>query len=152
MAILKNDIGITGLHHIAIRAENFEQTVRFYTEVIGYSVGHTWSLPAFKLKQAAMLKSPDGLSYLEIYDNQADIPAQGRQKLAHEAFVQTALLHICLTVKDSKIAYDMAIAGGATPCHEPMILHLGNPAITVRNSLVYSPNGEVIEFMEKVDF
>lgn len=152
MATLKDDIGLTGLHHIAIRAENFEQTVRFYTEVMGYTIGHTWSLPEFKLKQAAMLKSPDGLSYLEIYDNQADIPAQGRKKLAKEEFVQTALLHICLTVKDSKKAYEIAIAGGATACLEPMVLHLGNPAITVRNSLVYSPNGEVLEFMEKAGF
>lgn len=152
MATIKDDIGITGLHHIAIRTENFEQTVQFYTTVIGYTVSHMWSLPEFKLKQAAMLKSPDGFSYLEIYDNQADIPAQGRQKQAHEEFVQTALLHICLTVKDSKTAYAIAIAGGAKPCHEPMVLHLGNPAITVRNSLVYSPNGEVIEFLEKADF
>ncbi|MBB5638755.1 catechol 2,3-dioxygenase-like lactoylglutathione lyase family enzyme [Pedobacter cryoconitis] len=152
MVTAKNDIGISGLHHIAIRAENFDQTVGFYTQVLGYTIGHTWSLPEFNLKQAAMLKSPDGLSYIEIYDREADIPAQGRKKLVQEEFVQTALLHICLTVKDSKIAYEMAIANGAIPCHEPMILHLGNPAIIVRNSLVYSPNGEVIEFLEQADF
>lgn len=152
MATPKNDIGLSGLHHIAIRAENFDQTVRFYTEVLGYTIGHTWSLPEFNLKQAAMLKSPDGLSYIEIYDREADIPAQGRKKQEQEEFVQTALLHICLTVKDSKIAYEIAIAGGATPCHAPMVLHLGHPAITVHNSLVYSPNGEVIEFLERVDF
>jgi len=148
----KNNCGIIGIHHIAIRAEDFEGTVQFYTEVLGFSVGHTWSLPEFNLRQAAMLKSPDGNSYIEIYDNEADIPAQGRKKKPEEAFVQTALLHLCLTVEDSKKAYDLAIEGGAKPCHEPMVLHLGNPAITVHNSLVYSPNGEVIEFLERVDF
>jgi len=152
MATPKNDIGLSGLHHIAIRAEDFDQTVGFYTGVLGYTIGHTWSLPEFNLKQAAMLKSPDGLSYIEIYDRAADIPAQGRKKQEEEEFVQTALLHICLTVKDSKIAYEMAIAGGATSCHTPMVLQVGHPAITVHNSLVYSPNGEVIEFLEQVDF
>ena len=152
MAIPKNDIGLFGLHHIAIRAEDFDRTVGFYTEILGCKIGHTWSLPEFNLKQAAMLKSPDGLSYIEIYDLAADIPAQGRKKKEQEEFVQTALLHICLTVKDSKVAYEMAIAGGTTSCHAPMVLHLGHPAITVRNSLVYSPNGEVVEFLEHVDF
>ncbi|KIO78503.1 glyoxalase [Pedobacter lusitanus] len=145
-------MGVYGLHHIAIRAENFDQTVSFYTEILGYTIGHTWSLPEFNLKQGAMLKSPDGQSYIEIYDREADIPAQGRKKQDREEFVQTALLHICLTVKDSKLAYELAIAGGATSCHEPMTLHLGSPAITVHNSLVYSPNGEVIEFLEPADF
>ncbi|QNK64876.1 VOC family protein [Pedobacter sp. PAMC26386] len=145
-------MGVSGLHHIAIRAEDFERTVSFYTEILGYTIGHTWSLPEFNLKQAAMLKSADGQSYIEIYDQEADIPAQGRKKQAQEDFVQTALLHICLTVENSKIAYEMAIAGGATSCHEPMVLELGNPAITVHNSLVYSPNGEVIEFLEWVNF
>ncbi|MBB6502173.1 VOC family protein [Pedobacter cryoconitis] len=152
MTTPKNDIGVLGLHHIAIRAQDFEQTVDFYTRVLDYSVAHTWSLPSFNLKQAAMLKSADGLSFIEIYDREADIPAQGRQKQKGEEFVQTALLHICLTVKDSRLAYEMAIAGGATSCHEPMTLHLGDPAITVYNSLVYSPNGEVIEFLERAAF
>ncbi|PTT01605.1 glyoxalase [Pedobacter sp. HMWF019] len=139
---------IYGIHHIAIRAENFDAIVDFYEQALGFSLSHSWSLPEFNLKRAAMLKSADGNSFIEIYDSQADIPAQGRKKRQDEEFVQTALLHICLSVEDPKIAFERAIAAGAKPCHEPMVLHLGNPVITVRNSLVFSPNGEVIEFLE----
>lgn len=32
-----------------------------------------------------------------------------------------------------------------------MTLTLGNPPLTVRNALIYSPNGAAIEFIEKSD-
>ena len=141
--------GIIGLHHIAIRAKDFEQTLEFYTKGLGFTLGHRWSLPEFNLKNAAMLKAPDGNGYIELYDQDADIPAQGRKIKIGEEYVQTALLHICLTVTDATVAFHHAIAVGATPCLEPMTLELGHPMFTVRNSLVYSPNGEVIEFLER---
>ena len=146
----QNKHGITGIHHIAIRARDFEATLAFYTAALGFRLGHSWSLPAFNLKQAAMLQSADGQSYIELYDGDADIPAQGRKRLPGEPLVQTALLHICLTAQDAAAAFRHAIAHGALPCLEPMELELGDPGIKVRNALVYSPNGEVIEFLEPV--
>jgi glyoxylase I family protein len=148
----QNNKGISGIHHIAIRAKDFEATVAFYIEALGFTLSHSWSLPEFNLKQAAMLKSADGNSYIEIYDDEADIPAQGRKRLPGEPFVQTALLHICLNVADAADAFHEAIRHGATACLEPMTLRLGEPAVIVRNSLVHSPNGEVIEFLEHTDF
>lgn len=140
--------GIIGFHHLAIRAKDFEQTLHFYTEGLGFTLSHAWSLPAFNLRKAAMLKSPDGKAYLELYDQDADIPAQGRKIETGESYVQTALLHLCLTVKDATIAYEHAISVGARPCLAPMSLELGSSEFKVKNSLVYSPNGEVIEFLE----
>lgn len=140
---------ISGLHHIAIRAKNFDTTLKFYVEGMGFSLSHSWDLPAFNLKRAAMLESADGNSYIELYDEEADIPAQGRKKKTGEEFVQTALLHICMRVADCEAAYHQALGAGAKPYIEPMLLSLGNPVVTVRNSLVYSPNGEVIEFLEQ---
>lgn len=144
--------GVSGIHHIAIRAKDFDATVAFYTRALSFSLSHAWSLPEFNLKQAAMLKSADGHSFIEIYDEAADIPAQGRKRLPGEPLVQTALLHLCLTVDDATDAFHRAIRFGATACLEPMVLELGTPVVTVRNSLVYSPNGEVIEFLEPVAF
>ncbi|PSK89100.1 VOC family protein [Taibaiella chishuiensis] len=148
----QNKHGITGIHHIAIRATDFEATLAFYTQALGFSLSHSWSLPAFNLKQAAMLRAADGLSYIELYDEAADIATQGRKRLPGEPLTQTALLHICLGTGDAAAAFHRAIAYGATPCIEPMALELGEPAIKVRNALVYSPNGEVIEFLEPVAF
>lgn len=142
---------VSGIHHIAIRAKDFEATVAFYT-TLGFALSHSWSLPEFNLKQAAMLKSADGNGYIEIYDDEADIPAQGRKRLPGEPLVQTALLHICLSVADATDAFHEAISHGATACLAPMTLQLGEPAVIVRNSLVYSPNGEVVEFLEHTDF
>jgi len=147
MTATKNNI--SGLHHIAIRAIDFEQTVNFYTLGLGFTIDHQWSLPEFNLKQAAMLRSPENNTFLEIFDAQADIAAQGRTRLKGEPYVQTALLHFCMLVGSAKEAYEQALAAGATTCIEPMTVTLGKADKTVVNSLVYSPNGEVIEFLEK---
>lgn len=143
---------ISGLHHIAIRAIDFDQTLKFYTEALGYTVSHSWSLPQFNLKRAAMLRSADGHSFIELFDNEADIAAQGRKNKPGEEYVQTALLHLCLGVENAEEAYHYAIAAGATSCIEPMSLELGDPGVKVKNALVFSPNGEVIEFLEKGEF
>ncbi|MCP1423796.1 hypothetical protein MHI01_19550 [Paenibacillus sp. FSL M7-0656] len=45
-----------------------------------------------------------------------------------------------------------ALANGAKAYVEPDWISLGEPALRVRNALVHSPNGEVIEFLEEVDF
>lgn len=143
---------ISGIHHIAIRAKDFEATLAFYTQALGFNLRHCWSLPEFNLERGAMLQSADGHSYIELYDEHADIPAQGRKRLPGEPLVQTALLHICLTTDDAAAVFHHAVAHGATPCLAPMELELGKPAVRVKNALVYSPNGEVIEFLEPVVF
>lgn len=143
---------VTGHHHIAIRATDFDQTLNFYIKGLGYSLSHEWDLPQFNLRRAAMLKSPDGQSFLEVFDSEADIAAQGRKKLDHEPFVQTALLHLCLSVTDFEKAYQAALFAGATACIPPSRLTLGNPPVYVHNALIYSPNGEVIEFIKHGSF
>lgn len=147
MPVKQNNI--SGIHHIAIRAIDFDKTIAFYTTGLGFALTHRWSLPAFNLKSAAMLRSADGHSNLEIFDNNADIPAQGRKIIPGESYVQTALLHLCLTVENAKDAYEQAIAAGASSCIEPSSFALGENGPTVTNALVYSPNGEVIEFIER---
>lgn len=142
---------ISGIHHIAIRAKDFDATVRFYTKVLHFHVRHTWSLPQYQLKAAVMLKSADGGTFIEVFDNDADIAAQGRRAALGEEPVQGALLHLCLSVDNAKAAYEAALAAGATSCVKPATLFLGNPPLEVHNALVYSPNGEVIEFIEDSD-
>ncbi|BBB93495.1 VOC family protein [Methylomusa anaerophila] len=147
MNLIENN-KVYGIHHIAIRAKDFEKTVRFYIEVLDFNIRHIWSLPEFNLKQAAMLKSRDGSSFIEIFDNDADIAAEGRRPLAGEEPVQGSLLHFSVLVDNAELAYSRALSAGASPCVPPMTLFLGDPPLAVRNALVYSPNGEVIEFME----
>lgn len=139
-----NTFHVSGIHHIAIRAKDFEKTLQF-------CVRHTWSLPEFHLKQEAMLKLADGSTFIELFDSDADIAAQGRRPLPGEESVQGALLHFSLGVDNAQNAYNKEIEDDARSCVPPMTLTLGNPPLTVRNALIYSSNGEVIEFIEKSD-
>ncbi len=48
--------------------------------------------------------------------------------------------------------YQKALAHGARTFVKPDQLTLGEPPLVVKNAVIYSPNGEVIEFIEDVDF
>ncbi|MNV29418.1 Glyoxalase/Bleomycin resistance protein/Dioxygenase superfamily protein [compost metagenome] len=149
---MTNRSKIKGLHHLAIRAKDFDQTLKFYTEALDFSISHTWSLPEFNIREAAMLKSSDGHTFIEIFDRQANAPREGQAAAEGEEVRTGALLHLAISVENAKAAYDRCLEAGARSCIEPMQLSLGNPAVIVNNSLVYSPNGEVIEFIEGTPF
>ena len=99
-----------------------------------------------------MLKSSDGHTFIEIFDGQANAPREGLAAAEGEEIRTGALLHLAMSVENAKTAYNRCLEAGATSCIEPMELSLGNPAVIVNNSLVYSPNGEVIEFIEGAPF
>ncbi|WP_316802580.1 VOC family protein [Pedobacter nototheniae] len=145
---MKANHNVLGLHHIAIRAKDFDRTLNFYTQGLGFTVSHSWTLPEFNIKQACMLKSADGDSYIEIFDYQANAPTQGQKANGDEEIKTGSLLHFALNVVDAKLAFNQAIDAGGQECVKPMVLQLGKPAVEVKNALVYSPNGEVIEFLE----
>jgi glyoxylase I family protein len=138
---------ITGIHHIAIQAKDYKATIKFY-EALGLTLYHSWTLPEFNIEYAALLSIPGTHSYIEIFDKGANVAAQGRKAAAGETPVTGALLHFALTVKDATMAYNDAIALGASSCVPPSVLLLGEPPLTVKNSLVYGLDGEVIEFIE----
>lgn len=144
---------IRGLHHLAIRAKDFEKTIQFYITALDFSICHTWALPAFNIKQAAMLKSWDGHTFIEVFDADAAVAMEGAAALAEEPVKTGALLHLAMSVDNAEMAYERCLMAGASPCIAPMGISLGTaPAIDVRNALVYSPNGEVIEFLEGQPF
>ncbi|MGO4545136.1 VOC family protein [Paenibacillus sp. 2TAB23] len=145
-------MSVKGLAHIAIQAKDYQATIAFYTQVLGFKVGHHWSLPAFRIKEASMLISPDLKTCIEIFDNEAVIPAQGKKAASDEEIAHGALLHVAFYVEDVDTLYQKAIAHGATSYVEPGLLTLGDPPLTIKNAVVQSPNGEVIEFLEEVNF
>lgn len=99
-----------------------------------------------------MLVSPDGRTCLELFDHDAVIPAQGRKARTEDEVTHGALLHLAFYVEDVDLAFQTALAHGAKPYAEPANLVLGEPPLPIRNALVHSPNGEVIEFIQDVDF
>lgn len=146
------NVSVIGLAHVAIQARNYKDTLAFYTKVLGFKVGHSWSLPSFHITEACMLISPDQRTCIEVFDPKAVIPAEGEPATSPEEVRHGALLHFAFYVHDVEDIYQRALAHGAKAYVEPHWISLGEPALRVRNALVHSPNGEVIEFLEEVNF
>ncbi|MEJ3718698.1 VOC family protein [Paenibacillus polymyxa] len=145
-------MSVKGLAHVAIQARDYQATIAFYTEVVGFKRGHHWSLPSFRIQEASMLISPDQRTCLEIFDNDAVIPAQGKKAASEHDVAHGALLHFAFYVDNVDEIYQKALTHGAKTFVEPNQLTLGEPPLVVTNALVHSPNGEVIEFIEDIDF
>ncbi|TWF42585.1 catechol 2,3-dioxygenase-like lactoylglutathione lyase family enzyme [Chitinophaga polysaccharea] len=138
---------ITGIHHVAIQAKDYQATIKFY-EALGLKRFHSWALPEFNIEYAALLNIRGTTSYVEIFDKDANVATQGRRPIGGEAPVSGALLHLAFTVSNAAQAYEDALTLGATSCIPPAVLHLGEPTLNIRNALVYGLDGEVIEFIE----
>ncbi|MCT6869866.1 VOC family protein [Apibacter sp.] len=146
---------IIRFHHFNIKAQDFEVTTNFYKS-LGFEAVHSWSLTQFNIKRCTMMYHPIANIYIEICDKDADMPTQGRKKKENEEYIENAILHICFTVSNAELAYKYAIENGATTCcplsEIELIDDLSLKAMLVKNALVYSPNGEVIEFIERDPF
>lgn len=137
-----------GFHHVAIRAVNFDETVRFYTEGLGFSVRFGFSVPG-RIDRAAFIDVGDG-RYIEVFGQGSTVQAEGRRRRPDEEPTEGAVLHFCLRVPDVEAAHARALAAGATSRVEPRTATLsGESGATaeVRIAFVNGPNGEVIEFL-----
>lgn len=124
-----------GFHHIAIRTNDFEGTVRFYEDGIGCVRRFGWGEGN---SRAALMDVGDG-NYVEIFAGRAEgeIPEGG-------------ILHYALRVEDADAAYAKALAAGATTVMEPKDASPANAdhPITFRVAFVRGLAGETIEFFQ----
>ncbi len=136
-----------GFHHVAIRALDFDESIRFYTEGLGFRVHFPFSVPG-RIDRAAFLDTGDG-RFVELFGPGSAVQAEGRRRRPDEEPTEGALLHFCLKVADIDASYARAMAAGATSRVEPRSVRLGeDPLVEVRIAFVTGPNGEVIEFMQ----
>ncbi|MFB7629955.1 VOC family protein [Streptomyces sp. NPDC056149] len=150
-----------GFDHFALRAADFDATVRFYREALGFTVAHEWTSPD-AVRRSAFLDSGNG-SYLELFDATTAVPG-GPAHPDHAApapsdearAAHNALLHIALRTDDVDAAYAHALAHGAREMQAPADLSQtglnGHPDGTIRIAFVYGLDGEVIEFIRRADF
>ena len=136
-----------GFHHVAIRARDFDATIRFYTEGLGCRVHYGFSVPG-RIDRAAFLDVGDG-RYIEVFGAGSTVQSEGRRRRPEEEATEGALLHFSLRVTDVEAAYARALVAGATARIEPRTAQLGGePPAEVRIAFVTGPNGEVIEFLK----
>lgn len=126
---------ITGVHHVAVfpTAEQYDKTVKFYTEILGFPIKQSWGPE----ERPMMMVSCGDNSCMEIIPS--DKPHDGDGPLVHIAFS-------CGEGLDEIV--EAVRAAGYAVKHEPNDLELcGRPA---RNAFFYGPTGEEIElFWEK---
>jgi catechol 2,3-dioxygenase-like lactoylglutathione lyase family enzyme len=136
-----------GFHHVAIRAIDFDATIRFYNEGLGCTVRYEFSVPG-RIDRAAFLDAGDG-RFIEVFGPASTVQAEGRRRRSDEEATEGALLHFCLRVPDVEASYARALAAGATARIAPRVASLaGEPPAEVHIAFVTGPNGEVIEFLK----
>ena len=134
-------------HHVALRATDFDRTVKFYTEGLGFKVHYEFAVPG-RIDRAAFLDAGDG-RYIEIFGPESSVQSEGRRRDADEERTEGALLHFCLRVADTEAAYAKALAAGAESRAAPRTGTLNqDPLVEVRIAFVTGPEGEVIEFLQ----
>lgn len=120
-----------GFHHIALKAVDFEESLKFYTEGLGMKFYTSWGEGDGRI---AMLDLGDG-GILELF-------AGGKTG------DNTNYIHFAMKVNDVDAAYATAIAAGAVPKTAPKIVPLNSAPVklTLNCAFVYGPSGEELEF------
>ncbi|MCD8796563.1 VOC family protein [Mammaliicoccus sciuri] len=143
---------IFGLTHIAIMAENYEETISFYTNLLQFKKTHHWSLEEYHIKEACMLRSFDSKTYIEVFDKHARVPSEGNILKKHDENIHGHVLHFALTVDSVKEVVAHLKKNNVKILNAYESLSLGQPPVEVVNAIIEGPNGEIIELLEPVNF
>ena len=129
-----NKIPDIGIHHLSLHAVDFEKSVKFYTEGLGFTKVVEWGEGAGR-----------GI-FLDIGNgNHFEIFADGNENEQKNA----KFGHIAILTSDPDTAYANAISAGAIPQTAPFDVDMPtNPAYSVRIAFVRGPDGEVLEFFK----
>ena len=137
-------IGGGGFHHLALRAYDFDKTLDFYINGLGFQKKHGWGEDGRSKgepdSRAAMLDTGDG-NYLEVFAGGKTLP---------EDVPEGALFHFAIRSSDVPAALERARAHGATVTMEPKKVTPPNSErpLEFHIAFVRGFNGEVIEFFD----
>ncbi len=122
-----------GLHHVALRAVDFDASLRFYTAGLGFQ-------PTLQFEEdgvtVALLDTGNG-TYIELFGGGTGTQAEG------------AIFHFALHTDDCAVAVERARGAGARIIVEPTDAELvGDTVVPVRYAFCAGPDGEQIEFLQ----
>jgi len=123
-----------GTHHIAIQTQNWDESVKFYTDVMGMEQVVQFGSAE---RRALLLDIGDG-SHMELFEATADSP-----KSADEV-VNNTVIHFALTTTDVDAAVERVREAGMEITVEPKTLGIGHLNITI--AFFKGPSGEIVEF------
>ena len=127
-------MNIIRMNHIAINARDFEKTLQFYRDILGFEELNTVVQDNLR---ATFLKIPGG-GRMELFDNYGKTISKTMGEL------DNGVRHIAFTVKDVKKHEEILIKNGVK-----ILLNTTEiPDFKTRVILFYDPDGLVLEFCE----
>ena len=129
-------LGASGIHHVALRARDFDKAVKFYTETIGLTTAAAWGAAP---KRAILLDTGDG-SCLEIFEKPDLKPASD----------DAVIVHVALRTSDTDAAIERVRAAGCRISVEPLNADLAAKPkpLSVRIGFCIGPDNVQIEFFQ----
>jgi glyoxylase I family protein len=123
-----------GIHHLALSTVDFDKSIKFYTDGLGFEIVAEWGEGTGR---AALLDIGNG-SHFEIF-------ASGNANIQQDA----KFVHFAFATTNPDLAYENAMAAGAVSQMEPKSLDIpATPPLPVRIAFVRGPDGEVLEFFK----
>src|SRR2546421_687914 len=128
-------LGDGGIHHVALRVKDFEASVKFYSDVLGFRERVRWNAPP---KRVALMDTGNG-SYLELFEGGTAPPG------AEDAFWDLAF-----RVTNADAMLEHCRAAGCEVWVEPKTLADvgGQAGLSFRIAFCRGPDGELIEFFQ----
>ncbi len=133
-----------GFHHVAIRAYDFDASMKFYVDGLGFKRRYGWGedgrSKGEKDSRGVLLDTGDG-NYLEVFGGSTRKPSESPSDLV--------MFHFAIRTTDVDAALERARAAGGVVTVEPKDVVPPNadaPAQTFRIAFVNGPDGESVEF------
>jgi len=121
-----------GFHHVALRTSDYDKSLAFYTQGMGFPVAHSWGEGSGRI---ALLDLGDG-NYLELF---ASTPEQNPS-------VDGRFFHLALRSTDVDADIEVVRALGCPITIEPKSVEVNGK--TIRVGFFLGPDGEVLEFFQ----
>lgn len=129
-------LGGGGFHHVCIKTRDWDATMRFYKDTLGFTEKIAWREAP---QRAVMLDTGDG-NYLEVFED-----------LAYTAAPQGIVYHFALRTTRLDDVAARVRAAGAKITVEPRDVTIPTTnagPVPVRIFFCEGPNGESIEFLQ----
>jgi glyoxylase I family protein len=131
-----------GTHHISIRTDNWDASLRLYKEVLGMKIVAHFGSPE---RPMALLDMGDG-SHIELVGINKDILTKNESSKDDRLSIQNSIAHIALATTDTRLAVEQVRQAGYEITMEPRDVDLNGMSVTI--AFFKGTNGEEIEFFQ----